>query len=224
MLWRAYTPRFDLEHTFRFCKQRLNWETPCLRHPEQADRWTLLVLLAFTQLRLAQPVVTDARLSWQRPQERGRLTPSRVRHGFIQLLVPLGSPACAPKPSGRSLGQPKGKVFQARTSLSRLEKERLTTFDPTTGDRDKRGRLKLRAQRLRTERRAIGFRNGRATGAKRTLDSRGARISCAACAAQRGSPTTIQPSDLRRHSLSPPVGPTLASVTGGLGARKRTNL
>ena len=67
MLWRAYTRRFDLEHTFRFCKQTLNWETPRLRHPEQADRWTLLVLLAFTQLRLAQPVVTDTRLPWQRP-------------------------------------------------------------------------------------------------------------------------------------------------------------
>ena len=47
-LWRAYTRQFDLEHTFRFCKQTLNWETPRLRHPEQADRWTLLVLLAFT--------------------------------------------------------------------------------------------------------------------------------------------------------------------------------
>lgn len=122
VLWRAYTRRFDLEHTFRFCKQTLNWETPRVRHPEQADRWTLLVLLAFTQLRLAQPVVTDHRLPWQRPQECGRLTPSRVRQGFVQLLVPLGSPACAPKPSGRSPGRPKGKCSGRAPRFPALKK------------------------------------------------------------------------------------------------------
>ena len=53
VLWRAYVHRFDLEHTYRFCKQVLNWTTPRVRHPEQADRWTWLVLLAYTQLRLA---------------------------------------------------------------------------------------------------------------------------------------------------------------------------
>jgi hypothetical protein len=38
--WRAYTRRFDLEHTVRFCKQTLGWTIPRPRHPEQADRWT----------------------------------------------------------------------------------------------------------------------------------------------------------------------------------------
>jgi hypothetical protein len=50
-LWRAYLRRFDLEHTFRFIKQTLGWDRPRVRHPEQADRWTWLVILAFTQLR-----------------------------------------------------------------------------------------------------------------------------------------------------------------------------
>lgn len=40
MVWRAYVHRFDLEHTFRFCKQTLNWTTPRVRTPQQADRWT----------------------------------------------------------------------------------------------------------------------------------------------------------------------------------------
>jgi hypothetical protein len=44
--------RFDLEHTIRFAKQTLGWATPRPRHPEQADRWTWLVLAAYTQLRL----------------------------------------------------------------------------------------------------------------------------------------------------------------------------
>jgi hypothetical protein len=58
-LWRAYLRRFDLEHPFRFCKQTVNWTVPRLRTPEQADRWSWLVLLAYTQLRLAQAVVAE---------------------------------------------------------------------------------------------------------------------------------------------------------------------
>ena len=38
----------------RFLKQTLGWTIPRVRHPEQADRWTWLVLAAFTQLRLAR--------------------------------------------------------------------------------------------------------------------------------------------------------------------------
>ena len=110
VLWRAYVHRFDLEHTYRFCKQTLNWTTPRVRHPEQADRWTWLVLLAYTQPRLARRVIDDVHLPWERPQHptRRALTPARVRQAFPQLLGALGTPANAPKPCGRSPGRPLG--------------------------------------------------------------------------------------------------------------------
>ena len=108
LAWRVYTRRFDLEHTVRFCKQTLGWTTPRPRHPEQADRWTWLVLAAYTQLRLARQLACDQRLPWERPQPQPRLSPYRVRRGFPRLLCTLGSPAAAPKPSGRSPGRPKG--------------------------------------------------------------------------------------------------------------------
>jgi hypothetical protein len=108
LAWRAYIRRFDLEHTVRFAKQTLGWTTPRPRHPEQADRWTWLVLAAYNQLRLARAVVADARLPWERPRPPGRLSPVRVCRGFPRLLVRLGSPAAAPKPAGRSPGRPKG--------------------------------------------------------------------------------------------------------------------
>lgn len=109
LAWRAYIRRFDLEHTVRFCKQTLGWTTPRPRTPEQADRWTWLVLAGYTQLRLARPVVADQRLAWERPRPPGQLSPYRVRRGFSRLLFTLGSPAAAPKPSGRSPGRPKGR-------------------------------------------------------------------------------------------------------------------
>lgn len=111
VLWRAYVHRFDLEHTYRFSKQTLNWTTPRVRHPEQADRWTWLVVLAYTQLRLARRTSAEVRLPWERPQRPARraLTPGRVRQAFPQLLVTLGTPANAPKPCGRSPGRSPGR-------------------------------------------------------------------------------------------------------------------
>jgi len=108
LAWRAYVRRFDLEHTVRFAKQRLGWTTPRPRHPEQAERWTWLVLAAYTQLRLAREIVVDTRLPWERPRPTPQLSPCRVRRAFPRLLSVLGSPAATPKPCGRSPGRPKG--------------------------------------------------------------------------------------------------------------------
>jgi hypothetical protein len=109
LAWRAYARRFDLEHTVRFAKQTLGWTTPRPRHPAQAERWTWLVLAAYAQLRLARQVAGDQRLPWERPRPLGQLSPYRVRRGFPRLLCMLGSPAAAPKPSGRSPGRPRGR-------------------------------------------------------------------------------------------------------------------
>ncbi|MGH2353710.1 MAG: hypothetical protein ACRDJN_19070 [Chloroflexota bacterium] len=111
-LWRGYVHRFDLEHTFRFAKETLRWTAPRVRHPAQADRWTALVVLAYAQLRLAQPLVADQRLPWERPLRQERLTPGRVRRQFCQLRVLLGTPARPPKPAGRPAGRPKGRRYR----------------------------------------------------------------------------------------------------------------
>jgi hypothetical protein len=110
LLWRSYVRRFDLEHTFRFLKQSMGWTTPRVRHPDQADRWTWLVLAAFTQLRLARACVADKRLPWERRYDPARLTPTRVHRTVSALLVQLRTPAKPPKPCGRSPGRPKGSL------------------------------------------------------------------------------------------------------------------
>jgi hypothetical protein len=108
-LWRGYCRRADLEQTFRFLKQVLRWVTPRVRLPEQADRWTWLVLAAYTQLRLARGAVADHRLPWERPLPPARLTPARVHRSFATLARWLPPIAAAPKPCGRSPGRPKGR-------------------------------------------------------------------------------------------------------------------
>ncbi|MDP2660924.1 MAG: NF041680 family putative transposase [Dehalococcoidia bacterium] len=122
LLWRAYIHRFDVEHTIRFFKQTLNWTSPRVRHPEQADLWTWLIVAAYTQLRLARACVADQRLPWERQLEPDKLTPYRVRRGFPSLLVALGTPANAPKPCGRSPGRPKGRRSGRATRYPALKK------------------------------------------------------------------------------------------------------
>jgi hypothetical protein len=111
-----------IEHTIRFCKQPLGWTTPRPRHPAQADRWTWLVLAGYTQLRLARQVAADARLPWERPRPRPRLSPYRIRRGFPRLLCVVGSPAAAPKPSGCPPGRPKGRCSGPATRYPAVKK------------------------------------------------------------------------------------------------------
>jgi hypothetical protein len=136
LVWRAYVHRFDLEHTLRFSKQTLGWTALRVRRPAAAERWTWLVVLAYTQLRLARPVVADQRLPWERPRPAGRLTPYRVRRAFSQLRALFGTPAAPPKPCGRPAGRPKGHRYRA---ARRVPAVKLT---PTTGPRRTRRRRK----------------------------------------------------------------------------------
>ena len=110
LLWRAYCHRFSIEHVIRFLKERLGWVKPKVRHPEQADRWTWLILAACAQLLLARGVVADRRLPWERPLAVEKLTPYRVLRSFVTLVPLLRTPAEAPKPCGRSPGRPKGRL------------------------------------------------------------------------------------------------------------------
>ena len=106
--WRAYLHRFDVEHTLRFAKGTLGWTTPRVRLPEQADRWSFLVVAALAELRLARGLVADHRLPWEPPRDPAKLTPTRVRRGFRHLLQIIGTPARPPKPTKAGPGRPKG--------------------------------------------------------------------------------------------------------------------
>jgi hypothetical protein len=106
--WQAFLRRFDIEHTFRLFKQTLGWTTPKLRDPAAADRWTWLILAAYTQLRLARLLATDLRRPWEKAVPLTKLTPAQVRRGFRNIRTTTHSPASAPKPSHPGPGRPAG--------------------------------------------------------------------------------------------------------------------
>jgi hypothetical protein len=107
-LWQSFLRRFDIEHMFRMWKQTLGWTAPKVRTPEQADRWTWLIVAAYTQLRLARPLVEDCPRPWERSAPRVRLSPARVRRGFRYLHATTPGPAGAPQPSTAGPGRRQG--------------------------------------------------------------------------------------------------------------------
>lgn len=108
-LWQAFLRRFDLEHTFRFLKQTVGWTRPRLRDPRTADRWSWLIVAAYTQLRLARWSVPEVRRPWEpRTRDPRRLTPARVRRGFRNIRHAMALPADVPKPCNPGPGRPPG--------------------------------------------------------------------------------------------------------------------
>ena len=122
LVWRAYLRRFHIEHTFRYVKGAIGWTTPGVCTPEQADRWTWLTIAAYTQLRLARPVVAEHRLPWERPCEPHQLTPARTHCGFPLLRTAFGTPAHPPKSDEPGPGRPKGTREPPRTRHPAIRK------------------------------------------------------------------------------------------------------
>lgn len=107
-LFFAFCRRFDIEHTFRFCKQTLGWTRPRIRAAASGELWTWLVIAAYTQLRLARVLADRLRRPWEKPQAADRLTPARVRRGYRRLRPILARPARPPKATRPGPGRPKG--------------------------------------------------------------------------------------------------------------------
>lgn len=148
-MWQAFLRRFDIEHTFRMFKQTLGWTCPKVRTAQAADRWTWMILAAYTQLRLARPLAADLRRPWEKPACPRRLSPARVRRGFRHLRARIPSPARAPKPSRPGPGRPPGRrnarpaerhdVHMATTATSAKTTTNRTKAKNSTNPRPRRG-------------------------------------------------------------------------------------
>lgn len=91
-------------------------ESPQIRTPAQGDRWTWLILVGHTRLRLARHLAPDLRRRWEKPLPAHRaLTSGRVHRGFAYLRRLIGTPARKPKPTTPGPGRPPGSTRALRT-------------------------------------------------------------------------------------------------------------
>jgi hypothetical protein len=127
--WEAYRRRYDVEHFFRFGKQRLlmaAYQTPEVQHEEN---WWQIAQLAYMQLWLARCLAEAMPRPWERylPQfqiqsEKHESSPSIVQRDFGRIIQEIGTPAKAPKPRGKSPGRPKGDRQKPRKRRKIIKK------------------------------------------------------------------------------------------------------
>ena len=116
-LHEAYCDRFDIEHFFRFAKQKLllvDFQTPEVEHEEN---WFQLAHITYAQLWLARHLVACLPRPWERnlPAMRKQLlSPSLVQRDFNRFIRQFGTPAQPPKRRGISPGRCKGVELTKR--------------------------------------------------------------------------------------------------------------
>lgn len=124
-IWQAYGKRYDLEHFFRFGKQRLlltAFQTPEEKHEEN---WWQIVQLAYVLLWLSRGVAVNLPNPWERylPQaQNGIASPAATQRGFERIIRQIGTPAAAPKRRGNSPGRRKGTQIPHRERLAVVKK------------------------------------------------------------------------------------------------------
>ena len=121
----AYRQRFDIEHFFRFGKQKLlidKFQTPETKHEET---WWQLCNLAYLQLWVARTCARCLPRPWEHslPAVKSKnISPSFVQRDFSRIIRQLGTPASWPKPRGYSPGRPKGLRLAPRQRQSVVRK------------------------------------------------------------------------------------------------------
>ena len=136
----AYAQRFDLEHFFRFSKQRLllaNFQTSAT---ERETNWLQLCQLAYTQLYLSRTLLNSTPRPWQRylpSRPTATATPTTTQRDFARIIRLLGTPAQAPKRRGNAPGRAKGRCPGPRPRYSVIKKTaaaaKRTPSPPPTG-------------------------------------------------------------------------------------------
>jgi len=124
-IYEAYLQRYDLEHFFRFGKQKLlldKFQTPDDKHEEH---WWRLVALAYLQLWIAKGTACHLPRPWEHslPSVLGKqLTPAMVLRDMSRIIRQIGTPAPAPKLRGKSPGRRKGAKLTPRNRQPVMKK------------------------------------------------------------------------------------------------------
>lgn len=116
-LVQMYLLRFGIEHFFRFAKQRLGLTAAHSPTLTACETWVWTVAFAYTQLLLARDLVVPMALPWDpkaRHDPTRPLTPGQVKQAWAIFSRGLGTPAAAPRPSGKAPGRAAGFHPQPR--------------------------------------------------------------------------------------------------------------
>ncbi len=132
-IYKAYGQRYDIEHFFRFGKQKLllaSFQTP---DDEREETWWQLAHLAYAQLWMARHVACSLPNPWERnlpAMKNGLISPTLVQRDFGRIIRQIGTPAKPPKPRHISPGRPRGTKLIPRPRQKVVVKGQKKTEPP----------------------------------------------------------------------------------------------
>lgn len=116
-IYAAYSARSDVEHFFRFGKQKLLLTASQTPETAREERWWHLVHLAYAMMWMARHLAQHLPRPWERhlPTAKNRkMSPTWVQRDFQRLIRQLGTPAQPPQSRGKSPGRPAGMKLPPR--------------------------------------------------------------------------------------------------------------
>jgi len=129
-IWQSYRQRFDLEHFFRFGKQRLLMTADQTPDEQHEENWVQLCLLAYVQLWVARELSMHLPRSWERylpTTPENVATPTAVQRDFARIISLIGTPAAASKTRGKSPGRAKGNSVESENVIQSSKKVKKPT-------------------------------------------------------------------------------------------------
>lgn len=119
IIWKTFLQRYDIEHFFRFGKQRLLLNAYQTSEPERAEASWRLSCLAHWSLYHAQKLVSVHPYPWEKylpvlQEESKMVSPSFVQRALGERLTFLKIRPYCPRKRGQSTGRKKGTTFPKR--------------------------------------------------------------------------------------------------------------
>lgn len=126
-IYDCYRQRFDIEHFFRFGKNKLlldKSQTPELDH--ESALWQIC-MIAYVQLYLARKLANNVPTPWGKYLKSDlAMSPTKVQRDFDRIISLIGTPAHPPKPRKKAPGRQKGEVQPKRKRYPITMKQKTT--------------------------------------------------------------------------------------------------
>jgi hypothetical protein len=145
-----YKRRYDIEHFFRFGKDKLLMDSSQTPDVEHEECWLKFCTLAYSQLYFAKELTVAEAKPWERylPENKNYkiATPSQTQRGFGALLKQIGTPAKEPIPRGNPMGRDMGEkqpereeqpiIFKSKNKAPKSQKSILLGCEKITKNQD----------------------------------------------------------------------------------------
>lgn len=123
-VYQSYHSRFDIEHFFRFQKQRMllcEYQTPELH---RQVNWWWICLMAYWLLYLVREIAPESNRPWAQKRKPGMTaSPGEVKRVFrLKIFPDLTSPSKKPLSRGKSKGRAKGFLLPKRPRRKPIKK------------------------------------------------------------------------------------------------------